>query len=154
MRGYGFEISERFTEHGLHRTVSVPLRGYGFEMPTQNKSSLYYVYGFPSPCGDMVLKSPLIRKELVVYCAFPSPCGDMVLKLRLACCADGEEQFVSVPLRGYGFEILAAGCLAVPSSICRFAARMYFPPLSRRHCVLKAAVCPTALSAAGISLSV
>ena len=80
LRGYGFEISERFSEHGLHRTVSVPLRGYGFEMPTQNKSSLYYVYGFPSPCGDMVLKSPLIRKELVVYCEFPSPCGDMVLK--------------------------------------------------------------------------
>ena len=67
----------------------------------------------------------------------------------------GRLEVHSVPLRGYGFEMsLAAGCLAVPSSICRFAARMYFPPLSRRHCVLKAAVCPTALSAAGISLSV
>ena len=62
---------------------------------------------------------------------------------------------VSVPLRGYGFEIpLAAGCLAVSGSICRFAARMRSPSFSRRNCVLKAAVCLVALSAAGISLSV
>ena len=61
---------------------------------------------------------------------------------------------VSVPLRGYGFEILAVGYLAVSGSICRFAARMRSPSFSQRNCVLKAAVCLVALSAAGISLSV
>ena len=65
-----------------------------------------------------------------------------------------EVTIVSVPLRGYGFEILAAGYLAVSGSICRFAARMRSPSLSQRRYVLKTAVCPTALSAAGISLPV
>ena len=103
---------------------------------------------------------------------FPSPYGDMVLKWQ------GRLEVRSVPLRGYGFEIrghsaglmeiykfpspcgdmvlkfLAAGCLAVSGSICRFAARMRSPSFSRRNRVLKTAVYPTALSAVGISLSV
>ena len=36
---------------------------------------------FPSPCGDVVLKSEmkiLLSREFV---KFPSPCGDVVLKL-------------------------------------------------------------------------
>ena len=59
---------------------------------------------FPSPCGDMVLKwdNPVIFSATV---SFPSPCGDMVLK-----CAGWTQLsegvwIVSVPLRGYGFEI-------------------------------------------------
>ena len=109
---------------------------------------------FPSPYGDMVLKyvsdgvwgvgTPCVSVPLRGY-------GFEIITLRSY---TGWHALVSVPLRGYGFEILAGGCLAVPSSICRFAARMYFPSLSRRRCVLKTAVCPTALSAAGISLSV
>ena len=135
---------------------------------------------FPSPCGDMVLKYWFFNEETDDEAwEFPSPCGDMVLKSDLpegetdrerivsvplrgygfeigiyTGGSDSRRDGVSVPLRGYGFEILAVRCLAVPSSICRFAARMYFPSLSWRRCVLKAAVCPTALSAAGISLSV
>ena len=35
---------------------------------------------------------------------FPSPCGDMVLKSRELLCSI-ERMLVSVPLRGYGFEI-------------------------------------------------
>ena len=109
--------------------VSVPLRGYGFEIE-----------------GVITHTASITR--------FPSPCGDMVLKLKEF--ADFAEVLtdVSVPLRGYGFEILAAGCLAVSGSICRFAARMRSPSFSQRNCVLKTAVCLVALSAAGISLSV
>ena len=36
---------------------------------------------------------------------FPSPCGDMVLKSRELLCSI-ERMLVSVPLRGYGFEIM------------------------------------------------
>ena len=108
----------------------------------------------PSPCGDMVLKLNATPHTINIFVAgFPSPCGDMVLKYDTDRGGLSRDE-VSVPLRGYGFEILAVGCLAVPSSICRFAARMYFPSLSRRRYVLKSAVYPTALSAAGISLPV
>ena len=159
--------------------VSVPLRGYGFEMVDAQAWKNGETKGFPSPYGDMVLKFyggdgdatfvavsvPLrgygfeITRDGVRRGSgaplFPSPYGDIVLKLYDL---DGETKLcsveVSVPLRGYCFEILAVGCLAVPSSICRFAARMYFPSFLRRRCVLKVAVCLTALSAAGISLSV
>ena len=130
LRGYGFEMMSR-QPFLFFRTVSVPLRGYGPEITRD---------GVKRRSG-----APL----------FPSPYGDIVLKLYDL---DGETKLcsveVSVPLRGYCFEILAVGCLAVPSSICRFAARMYFPSFLRRRCVLKVAVCLTALSAAGISLSV
>ena len=37
-------------------SVSVPLRGYGFEMIAREQRTLNASYGFPSPCGDMVLK--------------------------------------------------------------------------------------------------
>ena len=101
--------------------VSVPLRGYGFEMflPQQWSQSRRV---FPSPCGDMVLKLLLLRSLMYVfYKEFPSPCGDMVLKysltitlLSFVC------NMVSVPLRGYGFEIfmdemLTAGYELFPS---------------------------------------
>ena len=58
---------------------------------------------FPSPCGDMVLKSVFVSR----YCfskKFPSPCGDMVLKSPLKIIFSPIVS-VSVPLRGYGFEI-------------------------------------------------
>ena len=60
---------------------------------------------FPSPCGDMVLKLFFLERGFLSWKRFPSPCGDMVLKFK--------EQYqtiqqarVSVPLRGYGFEIM------------------------------------------------
>ena len=58
---------------------------------------------FPSPCGDMVLKwdNPVIFSATV---SFPSPCGDMVLKYGYVY-AIPLFNIVSVPLRGYGFEM-------------------------------------------------
>ena len=40
------------------RTVSVPLRGCGFEMKTLTIDNPRFDM-FPSPCGDVVLKSQL-----------------------------------------------------------------------------------------------
>ena len=57
LRGYGFEMlaDSRFYG-GIYHGVSVPLRGYGFEM----LKDFYYLTNddvwFPSPYGDMVLK--------------------------------------------------------------------------------------------------
>ena len=39
----------------MNNVVSVPLRGYGFEIEVVIGFS-YVVNVFPSPCGDMVLK--------------------------------------------------------------------------------------------------
>ena len=63
--------------------VSVPLRGYGFEIVPINVEKAH-IAAFPSPYGDMVLKSSLTLywMELAIL--------------------------VSVPLRGYGFEIIAS----------------------------------------------
>jgi len=58
---------------------------------------------------------------------------------------------VSVPLRGCGFKILAAGSLALPGSKWHFAARMCFPSFLHRQCVLKTFAKVAALSAARIS---
>ena len=60
--------------------VSVPLRGYGFEIRCTQSEKLLFMLLFPSPCGDMVLKFAVeffLDKERGL---FPSPCGDMVLK--------------------------------------------------------------------------
>ena len=46
------------------------------------------------------------------YTMFPSPCGDMVLKY-VRSLAKTYGLTVSVPLRGYGFEILTLGCLVL-----------------------------------------
>ena len=59
--------------------VSVPLRGYGFEIFKALPNMRFFQ--FPSPCGDVVLKS--------VPCVWPH-----------------QGTLVSVPLRGYGFEML------------------------------------------------
>ena len=45
-------------------------------------------------------------------------------------------QWVSVPLRGCGFKILALGSLALRGSIYRFAARMCLPSFFVRQYVL------------------
>ena len=70
---------------GGYNGVSVPLRGYGFEMLFKDLDGV----------------NPL---------KFPSPCGDMVLKWRLAVSSIGGFYHVSVPLRGYGFEIMVLQC--------------------------------------------
>ena len=54
---------------------------------------------FPSPCGDVVLKSQFMQIPLFMY-------------------------QVSVPLRGCGFEILASESLVPRGSEWRFAARI------------------------------
>ena len=62
------------------RSVSVPLRGYGFEIRNLRPVTTPSPKTFPSTCGDMVLKCT----------------SHLFALLRDA---------VSVPLRGYGFEI-------------------------------------------------
>ena len=98
LRGYGFEISTHVILLSSN-SVSVPLRGYGFEMIMWIIGTLLVIRKFPSPCGDMVLKSSTITTLIGQKLKFPSPCGDMVLKghtlsLLLA------ESLVSVPLQG------------------------------------------------------
>ena len=84
--------------------VSVPLRGYGFEMLVYEYEGHYY-WEFPSPCGDVVLK--LCRDSgLCRASTFPSPCGDVVLKSPTAV-QSSDIGSVSVPLRGCGFEMSA-----------------------------------------------
>ena len=78
LRGYGFEM-KKIRLLVLGRLVSVPLRGYGFEMNEKELETLK-VSLFPSPCGDMVLKSCSISCCPAALRWFPSPCGDMVLK--------------------------------------------------------------------------
>ena len=59
--------------------VSVPLRGYGFEIMKKLMNE-EIVAAFPSPYGDMVLKF-LCSHGWEPVVLFPSPYGDMVLKL-------------------------------------------------------------------------
>ena len=134
--------------------VSVPLRGYGFEIVLLLAHEVNHLLVFPSPCGDMVLKSTMKKVINVNFINVSVPLRGYGFEMFSSEERKDVKLWVSVPLRGYGFEILAAGCLAVSGSICRFAARMRSPSFSRRNRVLKSAVCPTALSAAGISLSV
>ena len=54
LRGYGFEIRWSALFATLEK-VSVPLRGYGFEIADEIKV-WELLWEFPSPCGDMVLK--------------------------------------------------------------------------------------------------
>ena len=104
LRGYGFEIVQIGFRRRIYNEVSVPLRGYGFEILAAGVLKESNREGFPSPYGDMVLKFYLARKIRVRTRMFPSPYGDMVLKclyrMRLR---SGFR--VSVPLRGYGFEM-------------------------------------------------
>ena len=66
--------------------VSVPLRGYGFEIFFFERMILMNTELFPSPCGDMVLKYHPQRNLGARPALFPSPCGDMVLKLMTGVC--------------------------------------------------------------------
>ena len=85
------------------QNVSVPLRGYGFEI-LKKDLLCSQVEQFPSPCGDMVLKFSAYCRNMNMQKEFPSPCGDMVLKLYHADYQCDTPHQVSVPLRGYGFE--------------------------------------------------
>ena len=60
---------------------------------------------FPSPYGDMVLKLRKPQRIRGGQPRFPSPYGDMVLKFLNKRILFIFLQSVSVPLRGYGFEI-------------------------------------------------
>ena len=73
---------------------------------------------FPSPYGDMVLKSPANIVTIGSKLKFPSPYGDMVLKF-IGGIKMIEIKFVSVPLRGYGFEIFGLG-IALMAKTKRF----------------------------------
>ena len=66
LRGYGFEIMTPRL-HSLLTCVSVPLRGYGFEIEISSVAEAFLVAAFPSPCGDMVLKS--LRRDALLCLA-------------------------------------------------------------------------------------
>ena len=57
LRGYGFEMLGIWLCE-VTPVVSVPLRGYGFEMGKFVTKDMPFAV-FPSPCGDMVLKYDL-----------------------------------------------------------------------------------------------
>ena len=63
MRGYGFEIEMNNMNNLPINKVSVPLRGYGFEIVVEVQYSYVDARAFPSPCGDMVLKFRSWRTE-------------------------------------------------------------------------------------------
>ena len=80
LRGYGFEIVDACLLASLVQTVSVPLRGYGFEI-RWNSGNVN---------SDRIVSVPLrgygfeimeITKDYLLREVFPSPCGDVVLKL-------------------------------------------------------------------------
>ena len=60
--------------------VSVPLRGYGFEITNNSIYHRSIANTFPSPYGDMVLKLGGFTMNKKNVSEFPSPYGDMVLK--------------------------------------------------------------------------
>ena len=66
-------------KRGAHRSVSVPLRGYFFEMhglsAYRGSRSV-----FPSPYGDIFLKFTALARGYVSRRRFPSPYGDIFLK--------------------------------------------------------------------------
>ena len=83
LRGNGYEKRQNMKGTCLHiSAVSVPLRGNGYEK--QPGMSLVYILGymFPSPCGEMGMKNLQTLAHEIVHCF----------------------QFVSVPLRGNGYE--------------------------------------------------
>ena len=81
LRGYGFEISLRYSSRrACWSLVSVPLRGYGFEIMKDPIKVVAALVLFPSPYGDMVLKLFMNLNDKLKQSGFPSPYGDMVLK--------------------------------------------------------------------------
>ena len=88
LRGCGFEMSDKPSQQLRSDEVSVPLRGCGFEITAKDFITAKNIK-FPSPCGDVVLKS-LPREVLRCAaqsavlrrgCVSPSfPCGNMFYK--------------------------------------------------------------------------
>ena len=123
LRGYGFEIMESYWCVPLVESVSVPLRGspilaspvatgevarnasrWGALVPCVH----FCRYGWFTACvhgaPSTAYAVPLPRSGRGGWRYAPSPYGDMVLKLkRVRCCKP--QRIVSVPLRGYGFEM-------------------------------------------------
>ena len=68
-------------KHYLHKEVSVPLRGRGFES-AKLPGTAHPIGKFPSPYGEEVLKVPVgqLRDNAGRIVGFPSPYGEEVLK--------------------------------------------------------------------------
>ena len=81
-------------------SVSVPLRGCGFEILYHGTSFVYFQWDVSVPLRG---------------------CGFEIIKMHLYFTTNTE---VSVPLRGCGFEILASESLVPHGSEWRFAARI------------------------------
>ena len=89
---------------GGYNGVSVPLRGYGFEMLFKDLDGVNPLK-FPSPYGDMVLKSQgFLGTGINLPVSVPLR-GYGFEMLAFASAAHQGVSLVSVPLRGYGFEI-------------------------------------------------
>ena len=85
LRGYGFEIAlSVYQRRSCSKSVSVPLRGYGFEILTKKRS-----FGGTTEIVSVPLRGygfEISIKEAFAVAAqsFPSPYGDMVLKFRMS----------------------------------------------------------------------
>ena len=101
-------------ENGISH-VSVPLRGYGFEI-----GEFCVCHGkyekFPSPCGDMVLKSSDVKLHEFLY-KVSVPLRGYGFEIRRIPLQTTLSQPVSVPLRGYGFEIKTKTIKTVVSTL-------------------------------------
>ena len=149
LRGSGFE-SRDYSNRIIFQPVKfqspcgeVVLKGFGFR--DYSRSCQFW---FQSPCGEVVLKavrllteeevrevfqSPcgeVVLKEFSAFVAddgrvfeFQSPCGEVVLKVLLDLFSIHARSYVSVPLRGSGFE-------RKPSSLGNSLTGLSFSPLA------------------------
>ena len=73
-------LVDQITEALKKGEISVPLRGYFFEMlGIEKKEGFEKIFAFPSPYGDIFLKLRRIMK-IDQLTLFPSPYGDIFLK--------------------------------------------------------------------------
>ena len=151
LRGCGFEIDQKCKHLHHPQRVSVPLRGCGFEMICLAELMARMPKGFPSPCGDVVLKWDISTRDGNITKIVSVPLRGCGFEMRQVVLLSPQLLSVSVPLRGCGFEILASGSLVPRGSKQHFAARIGFPSVLLRQSVLKATASGMALSAARFS---
>ena len=98
--------------------VSVPLRGYGFEIWHAAVVSCRSEIKFPSPCGDMVLKFHFNDVKGCFFCCFRPLAGIWFWNGGWFREDFQNGTLVSVPLRGYGFEIMKFAVKNIKNAVC------------------------------------
>ena len=93
----GLKLSAQGASTQVINTVSVPLRGNGFETASA-KTWVILMGKFPSPCGVMGLKQHF-QQTFTDYngLVFPSPCGVMGLKPSKTCVVGLSQLFQRFP---------------------------------------------------------